>query len=514
MFPTVNTVDSSEESDNDEHDSRRTFTTDFNPRQTRQKLINWAEKRIFPRRVEDDLYSSDGMPVAMDQSINEVKAQFSMSNTVLSEVQLSWYAAQSFIGFQSCAFIAQHWLVEKACAMPGEDAVRKGYEVMVKDGEEQDIVKIREMIREFDVTFRVNYNLTQFVKFGRVFGIRIILFKVENGDDKYYEQPFNPDGITKGQYKGIAQIEPYWCTPELDMDAASDASSIHFYEPTWWRINGRRYHRTHLVIMRTEEVADILKPSYIYGGIPVPQKIYERVYAAERTANEAPELALTKRTTIFKTDLSKALADQAEFEKVMQERAYYRNNYANSTIDSEDDAMQFDTTLADLDAVIMTQYQIVAAAAGVPATKLLGTPPKGFNTTGEYEERSYHEKLESLQAHVLTELLDRHHLLLVRSEIAPAMGVAPFNVTVKWNPIATLTAEQQANVNKTKAETGALLVSSAAIDGQDERQRIIADKDSGYSGLSAELAESDPNEEDLTEEPEDPEVEREDNEYI
>ena len=47
---------------------------------------------------------------------------------------------------------------------------------------------------------------------------------------------------------------------------------------------------------------DTLKPSYNYGGIPLPQLIYERVYAAERTANEAPQLALSKRTSVLKVN--------------------------------------------------------------------------------------------------------------------------------------------------------------------------------------------------------------------
>ncbi len=34
---------------------------------------------------------------------------------------------------------------------------------------------------------------------------------------------------------------------------------------------------------------------YNYFGVSVPERIYERVYASERTANEAPQLAMTKR---------------------------------------------------------------------------------------------------------------------------------------------------------------------------------------------------------------------------
>nr|WP_231642992.1 anti-CBASS Acb1 family protein [Ralstonia syzygii] len=146
----------------------------------------------------------------------------------------------------------------------------------------------------------------------------------------------------------------------------------------------------------------------------------------------------------------------------------------------------------------MTQYQLVAAAANVPATKLLGTSPKGFNATGEFEESSYHEELESIQAHDLTPLLDRHHLLVIRSEIAPKFGVEPFATTVAWNPLDSMTAKERAEVNKMEAETGAILVQSGAIDGIDERRRITQDPASGYTGIEEALPADPPGDDDGT----------------
>jgi phage-related protein (TIGR01555 family) len=156
---------------------------------------------------------------------------------------------------------------------------------------------------------------------------------------------------------------------------------------------------------------------------------------------------------------------------------------------------QFDTALADLDSVIMSQYQLVAAASNIPATKLLGTTPKGFNATGEYDESSYHEELKSVQIHSLTQFLERHHLLLIQSEIVPEFGVKPFELTVMWNPTDAMTNKEQAELNKLEAETGQILINAGAIDGTDERARIIANPDSGYNGLIDEDMELPPIEE-------------------
>lgn len=397
----------------------------------------------------------------------------------LPDELVGWFTSQGFIGYQTCALIAQNWLVDKAVSMPARDAVRHGYAVHIKGSDDEAVTsEIVERIQEADKELRVQRNLEQFIKMGRLFGVRVLIFRVEGID---YEAPFNPDGVKPGSYKGMAQVDPYWCVPELDALAVQDPASEWFYEPTWWVINGQRYHRSHLCIFRASEVPDMLKPVYRYGGIPVPQRIVERVYAAERTANEGPQLAMTKRLTVWKTDLAAIYANQAEAAVHMATFTQFRDNHGVKLVDQDDALEQHDTTLADLDVTIMTQYQLVAAAAGVPATKLLGTTPKGFNATGEYDEASYHEELETIQSNDLTPLLDRHYLLLMRSRIAPGQDLS---VSIDWAPVDSPTAKEYAEINKAKADTDAVLVNAGAIDGMDIRARIKKDPNSEYTGIA------------------------------
>jgi len=459
------------------------FSSEFFPAEDIFMTQSQALSRIFQRSATDDVKIKpikSGM--AMDEGIDQLKSAFASSPNAMSPIIYNWYASQSFIGHQTCAIIAQHWLVSKACGMPGEDAIRNGYELSINKKTDID-PDILEAIREYDVQYNITANLLQFVRMGRVFGIRIAMFKIESSDPEYYAKPFNIDGVMPGSYKGLSQIDPYWVAPELDIASSADPSSIYFYEPTWWLIHGRRVHRTHLIIMRRKEVTDILKPTYYYGGVPLPQEIFTRVYAAERTADEAPQLALAKRAMVMHVDIDAAIANQASFDQRMAAWSYYMNNFGIKVVGKEEKVEQFDTSLADLDEVIMTQYQLVAAIAEVPAVKLLGTSPKGFNTTGEFEEASYHEHLKSIQTHYLTPLLDRHHLLLIKSEILPKYGAEDFNVRIVWASLDSTTGKEKAEINLSKAQTGVALVQSGAIDGEDERQRVTQDPDSGYNGL-------------------------------
>lgn len=406
-----------------------------------------------------------------------------------------WYGTQNFIGYQMAAIMAQHWLIDKCCSMPARDAIRNGYDITINDGTEVK-EEVIDAIKQADITYRINQNLEEFITKGRTFGIRIAMFLVDSSDIKYYEKPFNIDGVTPGSYRGIVQVDPYWITPELDLEAGGNPASMFFYEPTWWRVNAKRIHRTHLIIFRNGDVPDLLKPTYMYGGIPVPQQIYEKVYNAERSANEVPQLILTKRSIVMKTDIAMFNANQALGEQKLQIQAQLMNNYGTKVVDLEDEILHLDTSLADLDQVITGQYQLVAAAAKIPVTKLLGTQPKGFNATGEFDEASYHEELESIQANDLTPLLERHHLLLIRSIICPKFNITPFVTTVTWKPTDSPTALELATLNKLKADTDSVVSTLGAIDGYDVRKRLINDPDSGYNGLemqeSLELPGGDP----------------------
>jgi hypothetical protein len=426
---------------------------------------------------------------AMDSSENGLPAFKQVAIEAGSQLCLMpWFMRQGFIGYQNAAFLAQHWLVYKACAAPVDDAIRNGYDITTDTGEDlpEDALKL---IKRFDRKIGIKGQLRDFGIKGRIFGIRIAMFEVESTDQQYYEKPFNIDGVKEGTYKGISQVDPYWCAPILDMTAAAVPSSRHFYEPTWWLIGSRRVHRSHLVIFRYADPPDVMKPLYLFGGIPLPQMIMERVYAAERTANEAPALALSKRTTVWLTNMAAVMADSQAAQDKIALWINFRDNFGVKLGDKDGDQMeQFDTPLADFDQLIMTQYGLVAATAGCPITKLLGTTPGGFAATGEYDESSYHELLESMQERDFTPLVERHHALVMRSEVIPKFEeLKDAEVVVKWHELDALTHVDQSTVNLNKAQTGAALIAAGALLPEDERARVAADKESGYHGIGIDL---------------------------
>lgn len=479
-------VDEEPEKDHDEpvRDSGMSiFSTHSIPAVSKEDLdrrlfghVGWLEE--MQQKSNPDMAMDCGEP----NTPLSIKSIYSLANSSMSEALLSWYASQSFIGYQACAVIAQNWLINKACCIAGKAATRNGWKVVASDDERKEGV---DDLTQFDEGMRITENLVEYSHMCRVFGIRIAIFDIETDDPEFYEKPFNLDGVKPGSYKGISQVDPYWCVPMLTVDDVNHPYSRHFYEPEFWMIGNRKFHRSHLVISRYAEVPDILKPTYLYGGLPLTQLIAERVYCAERTANEAPQLTLTKRMNVRKTNLEAVVSDPERTRRAMEAQSFYRDNYGQLLIGQDDDYQQHETTLSDLDSVIMTQFQLVAAVADVPATELIGTSPKGFNATGEFEKKSYDKSLKSIQKHELEPLLMRHYRLVAKSYVEPVIGFMP-DFRIEWNPLDEPTESEIADNNLKKAQHYRELLEIGAVGAEDITKAVIRDPKSGFDEVTPE----------------------------
>jgi len=387
---------------------------------------------------------------------------------------VEWFANRSFIGYQACVYIANHWLVNKACLVPAKDSLRHGYEI---DFEDEDI---KDSLEIFDKKIGILETLKNFIYMGKIFGGQLAFFDIKFSNPiqrkEFYENPFNIDGVPINSYKGIRLIDPIDVSPILTNKNVQDPTSNSYMRPEYYIIGSQKYHYSHFITYIPYEVPKLAKQRYNYFGVSLPERVYERVYCAEKTANETPQLAMTKRlVSVNMTGLEEK--DQINLGNHLEVFAQLRDNYGVFVGDENTTITQLDTSLADLDTVIMTQYQLVSAISGVPATKLLEIQPKGFNSTGDYEAQNYRQDLESIQANDLEPVLKRHYELKLKS-----LG-ASGEVNIQWTPLDSPTAKEYAEIEKLKADTDAVYSNIGAIDGADIRARLKNDKESIYFNL-------------------------------
>lgn len=446
-------------------------------------------KKLFPRTIANIrpmVMGKGGKAVAQDSDIGFAK-QF--TNEIPRE--MFGFLNQTFIGFQACALLKQNPFIDRACTIPAKDAIAPDYKLSYindadkeQDDKTPDINELADIKDQSRRIYKINEICVQHTVNKKTYGYSLIVPRVDGVD---MSKPYNIDGVKKGSYHGMAVVEPYWVNTELDAEAAGDPSSPHFYEPTWYVLaGGKRIHRSWVIKAINSEVSDVLKPTYFFGGIPLTQQIYERVYAADKVANEAPMLALTKRLLVVDADVRNMVANPDSVIELMQALTELRDNFGVYAKNAGDQVSQIDTSLADFDALIMTQYQLVASIAGMPATKILKTTPKGFNATGEYEDKDYKQSLVEIQENDFLPVITRHNELYTKSVYG---RVIPLDVT--FNPIDTPTEKEVAEIAQIKSQTAANHINAGITTADEERDVLRNEDGSPYSALPEEIEEPD-----------------------
>ena len=427
---------------------------------TKDARLRAVMSRVFQNTNPKDVATQDNVGVGV------------LNGTVPLGI-LEWFSNQSFIGYQACMIMSQHWLVSAACEMPVSDAIRKGWMISGNDGNDVDIKTIT-ALKKCDKEFKKT--LKEFGTFGRVYGYRIAIFLIEGFTESDYKAPFNIDGLKAGEFEGIVQPDPQFVTPIIE---SNDPASIGFYEPEFYQVNGIKYHKSHCVIYKhCDTIGQQLKPVYQYGSVPLPQQLYEQVYQADLGAGEANKLLMTKRLWVQNMSLEEALLNQTETERRLKFITDMRDNYGMQTIDSDDTISQFETALSEVTNVIAQQYQFVAAIARIPVNKLMQTQLQGFAASGEAESETYRETLETI-SDKLKPLVEKFTLYNIKN-----LGLEPFDFDVVFNPQDSLTEEQLATINTNKAAADNGYLEHGVVDAQEVRNRLMNDENSGYSGLS------------------------------
>lgn len=452
-------------------------------------------KRLFPRTPRNFMrVSKNGQTVkiATDDAIKPA-----MYDDDLPEEMFSFFR-HTFIGWQACALLYENPYIKKACEIPARDAVAVDYKLQyahpeTDEDENTDKEKEQEILNNLKEISDIKMNIKNVCRdsnvFKKTFG-QILAIPTFNTDmSKAMSEPYDPKTIKKGTYTGMTLIQPFWVTYQLDGAGVSKPNEAGYYEPVYYIVNGHtKIHRSWVIKLTTGPIADILKPVYYYGGIPLTQQIYERVFCAEKTANEAPKLALTKRLLVVDGNIENLVANPAAAFAGLQAALNIRDNMGVMVKNPNDAVSQIDTTLTDFDSLIMTQFQLVAAIAEMPTTKLMKTQLKGLANSGDYEMKDYNQTLVEIQENDFNAILRKHYEYLCLSEYGKDL-----HLKTVWNPIDTPSETDLAQIELSQAQTDAQYIQAGVIDPSEVRTTLRNNEDSRYHNLEEEMPEPDMN---------------------
>lgn len=279
----------------------------------------------------------------------------------------------------------------------------------------------------------------------------------------------------------LKTVEAVWCYPTGYN--TNDPLRSDWYRPAAWFVQGKEVHASRLLTFIGREVPDLLKPAYSFGGLPLSQMARPYVDNWIRTRQSVADIVNAFSVFVLKTNLADKLAAGMGEDGIIRRLELFNNfrdNRGVFAIDKElEEFENVSATLSTLDQLQAQTQEHMAAVSGIPIVELLGISPAGLNASSEGEIRTFFDWIHSNQ-----ETLFRKPLETVLGFIQLSLyGAVDPDITFDFEPLWSLSEKEAAEMQKTQAETHALLVDSAIISVPEARECLANDPDSPYASL-------------------------------
>src|SRR5690606_1356003 len=171
----------------------------------------------------------------------------------------------------------------------------------------------------------------------------------------------------------------------------------YFYNPPTWWVLGQEIHSTRLLNVITRPLPDIIKPAFNFAGISLSQLAFPYVDNWLRTRQAVADLLNNFSVIVLNTNLESILQGNMVEAKGVLARAdfftKYRSNKGLMLLDKESEELtQIAVPLAGLADLQSQAQEHLCTVSGIPAVKLLGVSPAGFNATADGEIRAFYDK--------------------------------------------------------------------------------------------------------------------------
>ena len=380
-----------------------------------------------------------------DEWLNNV-ANIGVNNSIMQYSQF----INSRLPYAECAYLANDSIINNALSKIANEILRKGGEIKIEDfeGDKAELIKsLEKRLNELNFWQIWHKAIITALTYGSAF-----IFVDTNTET--LESPLYTALAKDNKITGLRVVEPYLCGA-VDVETANPLNK-NFMKPEKWYVSGGGIiHKSRLIMLSIYDCPDMIKPLYNYGGISLCQFMKSYVMQADISRQALSDIFLRFRTIIIQSDLPKINAQEAVDRVAVINKQ--RNNAGTLLLTNDEKYFETITSLSGLDKLVAQMQENIAVSARMPAVKLLGLTPSGFNATGDFDLKSYYDEIMSLQNSVIKPLLEKF-LQYFANELG-------FNVlpTFEFTPLSTENALNEAQISSTEANTINALIQAGVI---------------------------------------------------
>lgn len=341
------------------------------------------------------------------------------------------------------------WLPRKIVDIPALDSCRR-WRAWQADGPQIEALEAEE--QRLGLRGKVLEARTK----ARLFGGAAIYLATGEQD---VSQPLRPDSIGQGGIQHLTVItRRQLVAGMLDLDPMS----ANYGEPDHFEITRQsgagavvKIHPSRLIRFhgapRPTEISNTAQ-AWSWGD-SVLLSTLDAIKKADGTAGNIASLIFEAKVDVVKIPrLIEKLADKA-YEQAMLDRfataGLMKGNNGMLLLDGEEEYQQKNASFASLPDILDRFMQLVAGAADIPATRLLGQSPAGMSATGESDIRNYYDRIQSAQELEMSPAMALADEALIRS----ALGARPPEVHYTWRSLWQTSESERAEIGVKTANT-------------------------------------------------------------
>jgi phage-related protein (TIGR01555 family) len=397
-----------------------------------------------------------------------------------------------FLGYGELSLLQQNPIISNICAIRSDEIIAKWIKFNSVSDDTNKSDKIKQLEKWF-IDKKIKNIFKEAIVNAFLFGGCQIYIKLKNDNEdtkngqKEREQPLIIDKlqIDKGSIEYLKVIEPIWYTAIYWQ--SFNPLLADFYKPEKYTVLGNIIHQTRMLHFKYKEVPDILKPTYMFNGIPLSQEITTYLMGFEQSRINLNKLIAKSNHFKLGTDLE-AIIDEDNgaynagvnmstrielFNKVQSVTNVVVTDY------EKEDFENISVNVTGLDKLMNLNLQYVCSVARIPVNKLFQESLSGLNTTGNYETDSFHDTIREDRANIVNDHLEA----VMRLAMLDTWGDIDEDINWEWLPLKEAGETEQSQIRLNNANEIATLVNAGVIEREQAVKKLQSDKKSGWNEL-------------------------------
>lgn len=347
------------------------------------------------------------------------------------------------LDYRQCALISLDTLINKSIIALSYDIITHGYNITLECADKAKSVEIKDRlenrIRDYDLDRKWQDLATTALRFGG----GLLYFDIDSRRDLPITNDF--ECAAARPLNDFVIVEP--SNVSAGVVNTSNPLLKDYMRPAKWFVTGcGMVDSSRLAPLVFFDTPAIIKPLFNYLGISLTQLMQDYTQNADTIRQALTDLLLRFKTDYIKTS-SENIANEEYLARIKYNNAT-KNNLSTLLLSENEELQTLSTSVAGLDNIASQAYELVVASSGVPATRLMGISPSGFNATGESDLIHYYELIAQYQSKVKPVMLECLRKIL-------AYDLKIFDIVyldLEFNPVGYRTEKEKLEAHNLKAD--------------------------------------------------------------